>query len=233
MDKIFYLKCQRLYAIVLILVVVPLVVVGLFVSVILTYGDGMPDWLLIVVIMIALGISIFATLKLISKYNSVPSSITLNDWGIQITLEKRSLFFTRKVYSSAWTDIKAFSSTYSDQKNTRFYKVGLSDPLINIYIDDTEFVPDSETETMFSTYVLEKVNEHNRHVDTKAKIDTKNFYQSNWAKNLTYFVWVILAVLIVLGVFYSDVIEWWRIAQFAAFSGVWLVAYYANNRKKN
>jgi len=43
----------------------------------------------------------------------------------------------------------------------------------------------------------------------------------------------VLVVLVVLGVFYKEIIEWWRIVQFASFSAVWLVAYYANNRKKS
>ena len=133
------------------------------VMLIISYGKGMPDWLLIAVIALGLILSLVITITLLNKYNSVKGLITLNDWGIQIEFEHTTLFFRRKMYSSAWTDLRAFSSNYSAQKKTRFYKVGFRDPAINIYIDDVEYVPDSATETLFGSFVLEKVNEHNRH----------------------------------------------------------------------
>jgi hypothetical protein len=233
MDKVFRLNCQRMFATVLILVVVPLVIIGLLVTLILLFANDIPDWLLISLIVLGLVASIKATLTLIEKYNSVPAIITLNDWGISIVMEQRSIFFPRKIYTSAWTNINAFSSTFSDQKLTRFYKVGFNDPFIDIYIDDTETVTSGDEETVFSTFVLERINEFNKHTLINAQINTKNFYQGNWAKNLTYLVWVSLVMLLVIGIFFSKAIEWWRILQFAAFSAVWLVSYYANNRKKN
>jgi hypothetical protein len=233
MDRVFNLNCQRMYATVLILVVVPVIVILLLITLILLFAPDIPDWLLISLILLGIGGSTLLVLKLIKEFNAVPAIITLNDWGIKIELEKRSIFFPRNVYTSPWTNIRAFSSTYSDQKQTCFYKVGFNDPNIDIYIDDTETVQDSILETDFSTYVLERINEVNKHSLPSTKIDTKNFYQSNWARNLTYLVWVVLVVLVVLGVFYKEIIEWWRIVQFASFSAVWLVAYYANNRKKS
>lgn len=233
MDKIFNLNCQRIYATVLILVAVPVVFIGGLIVILITWARIIPDWILISSIVLVLATSLLVTLILLGKYNSVPAIITLNDWGITIRLQKRSIFFPRMIYTSAWTNINAFSSTFSNQKLTRFYKVGFNDPSIDIYIDDIETLTNSSEETVFSSFVLQRVNEFNRHTSPKTQINTKNFYQSNWAKNLTYLVWVILAFLLGISALYSNTIEWWRIAQFAALSGVWLASYYANNRKNN
>jgi hypothetical protein len=84
MDKVFNLYCQRLYATFLILVVIPLAIMGLMIAIIFAYGNDMPDWLLISLIVFAMGLSWVLPFFYMSKFNSVKRTIILNDCGIQI-----------------------------------------------------------------------------------------------------------------------------------------------------
>jgi hypothetical protein len=199
----------------------------------LTFRD-LPDWAIITIIILIITYVIIIVLYLLKKVSKIPCKVSLDDQGIKIELLSRSIFFPGKVFESSWSGISEVGSSYEPQRQNRFYKVSFSRPSITIYIDHTQKLEDPDEETEFGRLLMGYVALANQNLadGSAQRIDTRNFYQSGWARNVTIFVWIIMAGLFVFKIIYPDTIEFWRIAQFSIVAGIWLLAYRMNNRKK-
>ncbi len=232
--KVYDMTCSRMGITILILVLFPLIVAGSMIAIIFAFGNNMPDWLLIVVIFIILLLTAYWLIGFIKKWGVSPCTAEIDDNGIKVTLKKKSVFYPATVFQSAWADLKSASSGYEPQRDEHFYKVEFSSPPITIYLNSPEKVKGVDEETEFGSLFLAYVALQNeaKQKQGKEQIDTRNFYQSTWAKWLTYLMWLVLIGTTVGYFIAPDSLNPWKLIQFGIYSGIWLTAYYLNTRKK-
>lgn len=230
--KTFKLTCSRVYSLFLIFLGLPIIMVGFMAIIILSYND-MPDWAIIILIVLIATYIFQLIYYILKKNNQIPCLVQIDENGIKIELLKSSFFFSNKLYQSDWAGLRNVSSSYELQKQTRIYSISFSKPSITIYIDTTEKLNDSNLETEFGKILMEKVAEHNKLSSlTKEKIiDSKNFYQKPWAKVINQLVVIILIGLIGIEIFYPEKIDLWQFAYFIIVSFIWLLTYWLNNKK--
>ncbi len=181
------MTCSRMGIIVLILVLFPLIVAGSMIAILVAAGNDLPDWALVVIIFLILLLTAYWLIGFIKKWGTVPCTVEISERELKITLKKKSVFYPGTVFQSSWADLKSGSSGYEVQRQERFYKVQFSKPDLTVYLNSPEKVRDSNHETEFSSLFLAYVALQN--VDSekqgKQQIDTRNFYQSKWAKVIT------------------------------------------------
>ncbi len=227
-SKSFEMKCQRVYAVVLILVGIPSVVVISLVFLLLSIQAELPDWLVLTLSFGMVGLSALLTLWAIMKWANIPCTVTLSQDGVLVSLKHRSPFFRRWTYQCSWQELAAASSNYDSQTGGRFYKIAMPNGQGNIYLSNEEKTNTPLLETEFGALLNEYLNVadqlpgHNN-----APIDRTNFYQGKWAFCLTRIV-LILNALAWIAFFVIDDLDAWQITRFSLFSGIWLSAYYLN-----
>lgn len=230
--KTFEMTCSRVYSLFLIFLGLPIIMFVFVAVCILSYND-MPDWAIIIVIVLIATYILQLIYYILKKNNRIPCLVQIDENGIKIELLKSSIFFPRNLFQSNWADLRNVNSSYELQKRTRFYSISFSKPPITIYIDTTEKLNDPSLETEFGKLLMEKVNEHNKLSSlTKEKIiNTKNFYQKPWAKVINKLVGLILAGLLGIKIFYPEKIDLSQFAYFIIVSSIWLLTYWLNNKK--
>ena len=226
----FEMTCQRIFVIVLILVMIPVFMMGIFFALILNFHD-LPDWILIPAIILNMGLIFFMVYKALKNWTNIPCEVYLSLEKIKIKLQRPSFIFSKTEYESNWDQLLNVSSNYEPRSSQRFYKISFSDPSITISLDAKQKVLPGE-ETEFGTLLLNYVEMENAKNITKPKIDTTNFYQGKGALILTGFTWIFLIAICIVYLI-SDKIDAWRIVQFTAFASIWLSAYYFNRKKKD
>lgn len=232
-SRVFDMKCQRVYAIVLLLVFIPSILVVIFIFLLTSIPGTLPDWLVLTLSFALVGVSAICTLLGIKYWANLPCRVSLNEEGITIELMRRSPFFARWVYRCSWFDLKAVSTNYDTQTGGRFYKIGLGEQGGNIYLSPDEKTNTPVLETEFGEALMQFV-ETAEQLPGKSKepIDKRGFYQGNWA---VWFTRIILVLNVGMwGVYFlADAdIDVWQITRFSVFSSIWLTAYYLNRVRK-
>lgn len=203
-------------------------------AILIAAGNDLPDWAIGVFIAMTIGLALWWTIGFLKKWGTIPCTVEIDEKGIKVILKQKSIFYPGTVFQSAWVDLRAASSGYEPQRQEHFYKVEFSSPAITIYLDSTEKVSHAAEETEFGSLFLAYVALQNSASEKKGKeqIDTKNFYQSTWAKTLTYLMWLVLIGTTGAYFIVPDIVNPWKLLQFSIYSGIWITAYYANTRKK-
>ncbi len=229
----FDLTCQRIFVIVMILIIIPMGTMAALLFILVKIGLDIPDWILISSIIGTLGIAILLTVKAMKAWTSIPCEVYLSPEKIIIKLKKPSIIFARDEYESQWDKLYAVSSNYVPSKMLRFYKISFSDPSITISIDSPQIVGSGE-ETEFGALLMSYVEEFNNSspVSKTTKIDTKNFYQGRGAKIFNVIIWVFIILFTIGCIIFPDKVEPWRLVQMMIFASVWFSAYYINRNKK-
>lgn len=231
-SRTFEMKCQRVYAVVLILVLIPSILVVGFIFLLTSIPAVLPDWLVLTSSFLLVGLSAVLTLLAIMKWANLPCSVTLNEDGVIVSLKRRSPFFRKWVYTCSWREIRAVSSNFDSQTGGRFYKLGMRSGDGNIYLSPDEKTNTPVLETEFGSVLMQFVEVAEQLPDKKLQpIDKKNFYQSTWAYWLTRVVLVLNIVLWGVFIFADESMDAWQVTRFSLFSGVWLTAYYLNKGK--
>jgi hypothetical protein len=230
-SKSFELKCQRVYALVLLMVLIPSTLVIGFIYLLTGIDYVLPDWLVLTLSFALVGLSVVFTLLAIKRWANLPCKVTLNEDGITIELMRRSPFFQQWIYTCSWRELKAVSSNFDTQTGGRFYKIGLGDRGGNIYLSPDEKTNTPILETEFGELLMEFV-ETAEHLPGNAAshIDKRNFYQSTWALWFTRIV-LILNVVVWLVAFIVEDFDLWQAVRLSVFSSIWLTAYYLNRGK--
>lgn len=232
--KVYDMTCSRMGIIMLALVVFPLAICGIMFGILIAAGDDLPDWAIGTFIAITIGLALWWTIGFLKKWGNIPCTVELDEKRITIRLKQKSIFYPGTVFSSSWADLRAASSGYEPQRQQHFYKVQFSSPSITIYLNSTEVVSNAYEETEFGSLFLAYVALQNSDFEQKGKqpIDTKNFYQSGWAKAITFLMWPVLTGSLIASFAFPETVESIKVWQFSIYSGIWLAAYYSNNRKK-
>lgn len=228
--RTFEMKCQRVYAIVLILVGIPSMLVLAFVYLLISTKADLPDWLVLTLSFAIMGLAIALTLLAIARWANLPCTVSLSQDGVTISLTKRSPFFRRWVYQGSWQELAAVSSNYDSQTGGRFYKIAMPRGQGNIYLSSEEKTNTPILETEFGEVLNEYLNVADQLPGHKVPIDRTNFYQGKWA------FWFTRAILLLnaiawIAFFAIDELDAWQITRLSLVSGVWVTAYYLNKGK--
>lgn len=228
----FEVKYSLSGKIVLVLIVIPLLwTIPLFVAVALM--PDMPEWMIPLLVVIILLGAIITTLRLVNNKLTVPCEVTMNDERLEIKLLRHSFLYTITHYESEWANIENVSSNIDTQNNKRFYQVRFRKPAKTISLSTDDIIETADEETEFGKILLSYVNKFNNSSSAAAlKIHSKGFYDSWWAKLLTFFAWVMTALVIVVSFTRPDSINIWKILGFFAYCVIWLTAYYTNRKKQ-
>jgi len=227
------MTCQKVLIPILIMIVIPLTLIGIYVAVIINWVNEIPEWFLILMIMGILGLSVFLVLKSIKRWADIPCTVTLSDSGITIELKRSVFFFLRTTYQGSWDMIKGASTNYEPNTSKRFYTVNFKSPAITIYLNAPEKVTPGE-ETEFGTLLMNYIEQHNQLNSDKAEagIDTTNFYERPWARIFSLIIMVFMIVVLIIFIMMPEKIDFWRVLQLFAFASIFFTAYYLNRRKK-
>ena len=202
--------------------------------IIVAAGNDLPDWALMMITFLIVGIAAYWIIGFTKKWGTIPCTVEISESELKVTLKNKSVFYPGTVFQSSWADLKSASSGYETQRQERFYKVQFSKPDLTIYLNSPEKLTDADKETEFGSFFLAYVALQNSDSEKQGKlpIDTRNFYQSTWAKALTYLMWLVLAGLIIAKIIIPESINSWKFAQFGIWSAIWLSSYYINTRKR-
>lgn len=228
------MTCSRMGIIYFILLVMPLLVIMPMIAIVVAAGNSLPDWALMIIALLIVGIAVYWIIGFTKKWGTIPCTVEISESELKVTLKTKSVFYPGTVFQSSWADLKSASSGYETQRQERFYKVQFAKPDLTIYLNSPEKLTDAEKETEFGSIFLAYVALQNSDSEKQGKqpIDTRNFYQSTWAKVITYLIWLALAGFIIAKISMPESINSWKVAQFGICSAIWLSSYYINTRKR-
>lgn len=227
----FEVKYSLSGKIVLVLIVIPLLwTIPLFVAIALM--PDMPEWMILLLVVILLG-AIITTLRLLNNRLTVPCEVTMNDERLEVKLLRHSFLYTITHYEAEWNNIENVSSNIDTQNNKRFYQVRFRKPAKTISLSPDDIIESADEETEFGKILLSYVNKFNN-ISTAAalKIHSKGFYDSWWAKLLTFFAWTMTALIVIAAFTKHSGINTWKVIGFFAYCIIWLTAYYTNRKKQ-
>lgn len=223
----------RTSAIIEILVFIPLLLAGIFVSIILTTGN-MPEWMLITASCLLVILSITCTLIIYKRYGALPCEVQMSESGLDVKLLRHSFLYSISHYSSNWGNIENVSTNYDPNHNRRFYQVTFKKPKKTINLIPAEKVTHSGHETDFGNVLMNYVQNYNKQhqQEPTMQIHSRGFYDTVLAKVLTFLAWAMIAVIIIVKIISPGKISIWRSFAALAYSGMWLTAYYISKRKR-
>jgi hypothetical protein len=224
---------SRTPMIVFVMVVVPLVIVGAFITPLIVLRD-IPDWLVITLIVAGITAAIVVSLLLIKHWVTVPAELQMDESGLRIQLIKRSPIYMRKTYSAPWNGLSNVSSNFNPQQGKRFYLISFRNPAVTVSVEPGE-ITNAERETAFGDVLLGYVASFNSSLGTEepaAVIRQRGFYDAWWARLITALAWLMMITVVVLYCFNPEAIPVWRLFQVLFFSIIWLTSYYANKRRR-
>lgn len=225
----FNVTFSRNYVVVLILVLIPLSVVAVFLSLLLSTKD-LPDWAVLLSSVVMMGVSLGAVLLTLKHWGTVPAIVNMDAEGLSIRLKHWSPFYPRRDYSSHWDGLSNVSTNYDPQHNKRFYLISFKHSA-TVSIDPGD-VASEDSETPFGNVLLGFVEQYNSTHTSKPEtlIRRRGFYDTWWAKGLTGCCYLFIAIAIIGYFVDGDTFPLWRLIQVISFSSLWIAAYYANKR---
>ena len=228
----FEVKYSLQGKIVLVLIVIPLLwTIPLFAAVILI--PGMAEWMIMVLVALMLLGAIISTLRIVNKQLTIPCQVMMDENKLEVKLLHHSFLYTITHYEAEWNNIENVSSNIDTQNNKRFYQVSFRNPAKTICLSPDDVITSNEEETEFGKSLMGYVNQFNSGNNTSSalKIHSKGFYDSWWAKLLTFFAWTMTTVVIVAKISNPGGISIWKAMGFLTYSAIWLTAYYANRKR--
>jgi hypothetical protein len=228
----FEVKYSLQGKVVLVLLVLPILwMIPLLV--IFTLIPDLPGWAIPVLTILVLTGAIISTIRFIGKYINVPCVVTMNEDKLEIELLRHSFLYTITHYESPWSNIENVSSNIDTKNNKRFYQVRFQNPGKIITLGSNESINTVSDETAFGKTLLDFVDKFNKtETASSFKIHSNGFYDSWWAKLLTFFAWTMTALIIVVSFTKPGSINIWKVLGFFAYCVIWLTAYYTNRKKK-
>ncbi len=225
----FNVTFSRSYVIVLILLVIPLAVVAVFLTTILSIKN-LPDWAVLLASFALIGVSLAAVLLTLKKWGTIPAKVDMDAEGLSIRLLRWSPFYPRREYRSHWDGLSNVSTNYDPQHAKRFYLISFKHSA-TVSVDPGDAATE-DSETPFGNALLGYVEQYNstHTAAPETLIRRRGFYDAWWAKGLTGFAYII-TVAAIIGYFTDrELFPLWRLIQVFCFSAMWLAAYHANRR---
>lgn len=227
----YRVEYYRTGAIVAILVFIPLLLVGIFVSIILAIKE-IPEWILITAICLLVIFSMILTLIIYKRYGSLPCQVQMSEDGLDIKLLRHSFLYNISHYSSTWSNIQNISTNYDPNHSRRFYQVTFKKPKRTINLIPTEKVANAGEETDFGKTLMDHVEKYNEQHDPSMQIHSRGFYDTFFAKALTFLAFAMAVAVILIKFIAPASIDNWRTMAVLAYSFIWLYSYYMNRPKK-
>jgi hypothetical protein len=179
----------------------------------LAYIPDLPDWGLLTLVFVILGIDIVFTLAVVKKLN--PKAIlTLSDDGFYIEFESKGFPAPRSF------DVKTsqIRNCYSDDNNGSYYiSFSLDGPPGNFNIGAASKARQDETsfaELMLAVAeMVDRTNETGMNAPGSQPIAAVTMYERTWAKVLVVCIIVVVVAAICMNLLMTDLktTSWWRI----------------------
>lgn len=234
--KIAMQKFDVLYSrqgtLVLIIIAVPLIWLAPFFAAVFLIHN-MADWFVITIIILMMVGSLTTLLWMIKRYATVPCEVLMDENRLEVKLLRHSILYFVTHYETNWSNIENVSTNFNNQTNKRFYQVTFKNPGKIITLEPNQVLKSINEETIFGNTLNNYVDKFNtsQQLPASMQIHSKGFYDTRWAKLITFFAWGMTAVIIVAKIASPESISSWKILSFLVYSSMWLTVYYANRGK--
>jgi hypothetical protein len=187
------------------LFILPFVLAGIYIE--------MPDWMLLLEIMIGMAISILGMLYFYKRWITAECTIVSEDIGFTIRLSKKYPFYSQSFFV-ALENIKNISGNTDANGNQPFIQVSCFDELGSFTLSPTK---QNKTHTddwdLWQDLDL-KVKRFNSGLEHPKKIKQTGFYQGTWAKIIATAFLLLFIISIVIKIVDNESIDWIKIVAF-------------------
>lgn len=223
----FRLSYSKNNLLIVLMVLIPLLGTLLLLYFLLMLPKDFPDWAVYTIIFSALLLMAGAVIFVLTKKITVPCRIDIDQQGVAYQLEKFNPFYRRQHFSSAWDNISNISeSSYNGQAN--YYQITFINPAFTINLSPIKG-NELEAEQFFETISAYQENYNLAH--QTSPILAKNFYQSNWARFLTWIFYAVTLTVLILLFTNSTRLDWYRPISLLCIGSIWISNYYRNTKK--
>jgi hypothetical protein len=223
----FRLLYNKTNVIILAIVAIPIVSVGLLFACLFNLPRNSPDWLVIGIICVYLVLLVLGVLYGINKKASIPCKVTVNEKGVGFEFEKSSFLYKIDKFFSGWENITNISENFYDGE-ANFYRITFNNPSFTANFSAIKG-EEAGAEKFYSelAYYQELYNLNHQ----EAPIRSKNFYETIWARLITWLFYS-MAILVIAMYFLSPkAFEWYRTISLFCFGSIWIGNYYKNTKK--
>ncbi len=225
--KLFRLSYNKTNVIILATVVIPVLSIGLLFTFLFSLPKHTPDWIIISIICISLILMAGAVLYFVTKKAVIPCKITVNDYGVSFKLEHSSFIYKRDDFYSSWENITNVSENdYNGEAN--FYRITFKNPSFTANFSAIKG-EEAEAEEFYSELVYYQELYNLNHQE--APIQSRNFYETIWARLITWLFYLMIMIITTLYITSSKEMDWYRTISLLCFGSIWVGNYYRNTKK--
>lgn len=225
--KSYQLLFNKTNVLVLLIAGLPILEMALLFIFLFSLPKTTPDWIIIAIIVISLVLMAGSVILFATKQLTVPCKMTVNHFGISYEFERRNIFYRRNSFFSGWENVTNISENFNSGQDN-FYRIAFKSPSFTINLSPIKGETE-QAEAFFHelTYYQEQYNLS--HLSTP--IQSRNFYQSHWARLITWLFYIM--VIVVIGSSFTDLItlDWYRNISMFCFGSVWVANYYKNTKR--
>jgi hypothetical protein len=209
------------------MVLPPLGMVGLLMWFLVRFALTAPDWLVIAFITLTVVGSVAATVYMVLRYANVPCTITLDDEGVTVTLQRWSPFYRFNTLKVGWANVLNAAADLDYNTSKLFYVFKTQQPTRTMMLVSNN----AQQLLEFITLMCDHTTRYNSMPTTRQPITQISFYGAAWAKWFTYCA---IAVMVAATVFYIINPEAFRttdLVLYYLFAIPWLANYFNSRRK--
>lgn len=209
------------------MILIPIFGVGLMFAILLNLPKDLPDWTIFSFIIFFLFVLVVSLLYIIKKWLNVPCNTFVNETGISFKFEKKNFFYKYNDFFSGWENVTNISETaYNEQGN--FYQITFKNPSFTANFSAIK-AKEEHAEKFFNelTYYQDLYNLSH----PKTQISSKTFYESLWARMITWLFYILVIAIPILYFTTDKNIDWWRVTSLLCFGSIWIGNYYKNTNK--
>ena len=205
-----------------------LVYMFLFLGGLFYLAKNTPDWIIWAIIFSGLIFMIFSIVWVLTKQLTTPCTVTMNENGISFELEKRNLFYRLNSHFSGWENVDNISETLGNGSGNFFYQVKFKNPNFTANFSPIK-TEEADAEKFFATLSYYQDSYNLSHA--LKPINSKSFYDTFWARSVTWLFYIMVIVIIILAFTTSKAVGWWRTVSVLCFGSIWVANYYHNTKK--
>ena len=221
MTKTYAAVYGKMFPQYILIITIPLVIIAICTGILLSLPN-LGDVLLYALIILSMAISVVLIKWSINTVANVPAHISVTSEGIQIFLQKKSLFYAQATQNFLWPNIKNISNNFDPQHD---FETVLIQPKQGGTI---QLTADKNTPTDFDTLwnLMEEwrknYNENNQGISSETITDV-GLYHTPFAKAITWLVIISNVVIAFLLLTKTIHIPTYKVIGFYAISLGWLV----------